>query len=439
MKICKTSEIKGLSIANLQILSQRWTRPLLRHKSVQMTARPTVRLFDRTTPPHIVTLVLMAGLGAMNMSAFLPSLPHMTEYFRTDYQVMQLSVSAYLAVTAVLQLGIGPISDRFGRRNVTLICQAIFIAATLGCLAASSIEVFLLFRMLQGSVVVGLVLSRAIVRDMVPQDEAASMIGYVTMGMALVPMIAPMIGGALDEAFGWKSVFWFLALAGAGVMALCWFDQGETAKGDGMSFAQQLREYPVLLSSPRFWGYVFAAASASGAFFAFLGAAPYVASNIFNLPSFWAGMCLGAPATGYAIGNYISGKYSVRFGINWMIYVGSILAAGGLAVAVVLDAIGFSSAILFFGFCSFVGLGNGLVMPNASAGLLSVRPHVAGTASGLGSAIMIGGGAGLSVFSGFVMRHGGGSLGLLIIMLASILLGLLAIIYVMRREKKLSI
>ena len=381
----------------------------------------------------------MAGLGAMNMSAFLPSLPHMTEYFNTEYQVMQLSVSMYLGVTALLQLGIGPVSDRYGRRRVTLACQAIFIAATLGCLSATSVEVFLFFRMVQGAVVVGLVLSRAIVRDMVPQDEAASMIGYVTMGMALVPMIAPMIGGALDEAFGWRSVFWFLAIAGAGVMALCWVDQGETSTGDGVSFAQQFREYPILLKSPRFWGYVFAAASASGAFFAFLGAAPYVASDIFNLSSFWSGFCLGAPAIGYAAGNFFSGKYSVRFGINWMIYTGSIVAAVGLAIAIVLTALGFGSALLFFGFCCFVGLGNGLVMPNASAGLLSVRPHVAGTASGLGSAIMIGGGAGLSVFSGFVLRHGGGSLELLVIMLASIVLGLLSILYVIRREKKLSL
>ncbi len=191
-----------------------------------MTERPAVRFLDRTTPPHILTLVLMAGLGAMNMSAFLPSLPDMTTYFETRYDVMQLSVSGYLAVTALLQLVIGPVSDRYGRRSVMLTCQGIFVVATLGCIVAPTVEIFLFFRMLQGAVAAGLVLSRAIVRDMVPQDEAASMIGYVTMGMALVPMVAPMIGGALDQAFGWHSVFWFLAIGGAAVMALCWADQG---------------------------------------------------------------------------------------------------------------------------------------------------------------------------------------------------------------------
>jgi DHA1 family bicyclomycin/chloramphenicol resistance-like MFS transporter len=401
-----------------------------------MTTRPEVRFLDRTTPPHILTLVLMAGLGAMNMSAFLPSLPHMTEHFGTRYDVMQLAVSGYLAVTALLQLVIGPISDRFGRRNVTLICQAIFIAATLGCIFAPSIEAFLAFRMMQSAVAVGLVLSRAIVRDMVPQNEAASMIGYVTMGMALVPMVAPMIGGALDQAFGWQSVFWFLALGGAAVMALCWVDQGETSAGGGMSFHQQIRDYPELLTSRRFWGYVLSAMFASGAFFAFLGGGPYVASNVYQLSSFWSGVCFGAPAIGYAAGNYISGRYSIHFGVNWMVRTGAMIGFFGLAVAFLLTAAGFGSALLFFGFCTFVGLGNGMVIPNASAGMLSVRPQLAGTASGLGSAFMIGGGAALSAFAGAAIQKGGGDQMLLGIMCVTLFLGLLSILYVGWRERQ---
>jgi len=402
-----------------------------------MTARPTVRFLDRTTPPHILTLVLMAGLGAMNMSAFLPSLPHMTEFFNTRYEVVQIAVSGYLAVTAGLQLMIGPISDRFGRRNVMLTCQAIFLAATLGCLFATSIEVFLFFRMMQSAVAAGLVLSRAIVRDMVPQNEAASMIGYVTMGMALVPMIAPMIGGALDEAFGWRSVFWFLFFGGAFVMALCWADQGETARGGGISFAQQVRDYPELLTSRRFWGYVLSSAFASGAFFAFLGGGPYVASTEYGLSSFWAGVCFGAPAVGYATGNYISGRFSIRFGVNWMIRTGAMIGFLGLLTALILTALGYGSALLFFGFCTFVGLGNGLVIPNASAGMLSVRPHLAGTASGLGSAFMIGGGAALAAFAGGAIQGDNASLKLLAIMTSTLFLGFISILYVVWRERQL--
>ena len=381
----------------------------------------------------------MAGMAAMNMSAFLPSLPGMTEYFGTEYEVMQLSVSLYLAGTAILQLVIGPISDRFGRRMVTLWGICIFTVATVGCLLSPTVEIFLVFRMLQGVIAVGLVLSRAIVRDIHPQEKAASMIGYVTMGMALVPMVAPMIGGALDQAFGWHATFWMLLVMGLGVLALCWTDLGETAASDGMSFRQQLTEYPELLRSRRFWGYVFSAAFASGAFFAFLGGAPWVASNIYGLTPFQSGICFGAPAVGYALGNGISGRYSVRFGVNWMVKVGSVAAVIGLSIATLLAIAGFDSALVFFGFFTFVGVGNGMVIPNASSGMLSVRPRLAGTASGLGASIMIGGGAALSVLAGVVLELGYGSIPLLILMTVSLTLGLISILYVIRRESELNI
>ena len=373
----------------------------------------------------------------MNMSAFLPSLPGMAIYFDTEYEVMQLSVSLYLAVNALLQLLIGPIADRFGRRITTLSCLSIFVVATLGCILATSVEVFLFFRMLQGVVAVGIVLSRAIVRDIVPQNEAASMIGYVTMGMALVPMVAPMIGGALDAAFDWHATFIFLLAGGIGVLALCWADQGETSAGSKMNFRDQFREYPELLRSRRFWGYVFSAAFASGAFFAFLGGAPWVASNVYGLSSFEAGIGFGAPAIGYAIGNGISGRFSVRFGVNWMVRTGATIAVVGLSAATLLAIAGLDSAYIFFGCCTFVGLGNGMVIPNASAGLLSVRPHLAGTASGLGSFFMIGGGAALSVIAGIVLKFGGGSLPLLLLMTASVIFGLFSVLYVIKRENEL--
>ena len=391
------------------------------------------------TPPHLITLILLTGFSPLSLNMFMPSLGNMALDLRTDYATIVWSVSGYLAITALLQLLIGPISDKVGRRNITLWCLAIFILATVGCAMAPSVETFLVFRMLQGVSAVGIVVSRAIVRDLYEQDEAASMIGYVTMGMALVPMIAPSIGGALDEAFGWRSIFWALAAAGTGLMLLCLTDLGETAKGGGISFTQQVRDYPELLTSRRFWGYVFSAAFASGAFFAFLGGAPYVASTVFGLSSFWTGVCLGAPAVGYATGNYFSARYSVKKGVNWMIRLGAALAFVGLGVAMILFLAGYSSALLFFSFCAFVGLGNGLVIPNASAGMLSVRPHLAGSASGLGGAIMIGGGAALSALAGSLIQKGGGVIMLLSIMMASLLFGLLAILYVIWREKQLDL
>ena len=141
--------------------------------------------------PHVATLVAVTGLSALAMNIFLPSLPAMTDWFATDYRLMQLSVSLYLGVSAGLQIVIGPISDRFGRRPVLLWSVVLFLIATAGTLFAPTVGVFLAFRMMQAVVAAGMVLSRAVIRDMVPANEAASMIGYVTMGMAFVPMVGP--------------------------------------------------------------------------------------------------------------------------------------------------------------------------------------------------------------------------------------------------------
>ncbi len=173
-----------------------------------MSADIKVRFLDRTTPPHIITLILLAGISAMVMNMFLPSLPNMTEYFDTQYQLMQLSVALYLAVSAIMQTVIGPVSDNLGRRKVLMWGIGLFMLATLGCIFAPTAEIFLFFRMCQAIIAVAMVLSRAIIRDLYDQEQSASMIGYVTMGMAVVPMISPGLGGLLDEALGWKSVFW---------------------------------------------------------------------------------------------------------------------------------------------------------------------------------------------------------------------------------------
>ena len=402
-----------------------------------MSYASKVRFLDRSTPPHIVTLILLAGLSALVMNIFLPSLPNMTAHFDTEYRIMQLSVAVYLGVNAVLQLVIGPISDKMGRRPVILWGLVGFCAATLGCIYAPNIAWFLFFRMAQAMIVTAMVLSRAVVRDCVPQDQAASMIGYVTMGMAVVPMIGPAFGGVLDQAFGWESNFWLLLLLGAGMYWLTWSDLGETASRSGLTLGQQFRQYPELLTSPRFWGYALAAALASGAFFAYLGGAPFVGTEVFGMSPAVLGFFFGAPAIGYFLGNFVSGRYSARIGVNRMVFVGSLINAIGISLSIIIFWLGFGTQWTFFGFMTFVGLGNGMIIPNATAGMLSVRPHLAGTASGLGGSIMLGGGAGLSALAGVLLVPGSGPWPLLWIMWITAIGAIIAIRFVIWRADRL--
>lgn len=393
----------------------------------------------RAFPPHIATLILLSGLSALAMNVFLPSLPQMAEYFDTEYGVMQLSVALYLLVNAVVQVLIGPISDKMGRRPVILWGVALFLLATLGCILAPTAEIFLAFRMCQAVVSVAMVLSRAAVRDLFDQDSAASMLGYVTMGVAVVPMVGPAIGGVLDEAFGWTASFWLMFGLGVAALALTWGDFGETAQKSGKTLVQQFREYPELFRSPRFWGYALASGLASGTFFAYLGGAPFVGSQVYGLTAAELGFYFGAPAVGYFAGNFLSGRFSTRVGVNRMVLWGCTVNCLGVVVNLAVLATGAASAFTFFGCMTLIGLGNGMSIPNATAGALSVRPHLAGSASGLSGAIMLALGAGLSAVAGALLTPGTGAAPLLYLMLGTAVMGLGAILVVIRRERQLGL
>ena len=373
------------------------------------------------------------------MNIFLPSMPGIAAAFETDYALIQLAVSAYLALTGLLNLAVGPLADRYGRRIVLLWGFAVFVVASVGCVLAPNVAVFLACRMVQAVVATGMVLSRTIVRDIYPRDQAASMIGYVTMGMSLVPMIGPMIGGVLDEAFGWRASFVLLAGFGAAVWLLIYLDLGETNPSQGASMGQQLREYPALITSRRFWGYAATAAFASGAFFAFLGGAPYVASEVLQMSQSQTGLYFGIVALGYFCGNWLTGLFAQRFGINSMVMWGCLANAVGGTLSLLIFLAGYGSAETFFGMMTLVGLGNGLCIPNATAGMLSVRPHLAGTASGLGGAIMIGGGSGLAVLAGLLLTPQTGAYPLILIMQLTAIAGVISILLVIRRERTLGL
>ncbi|MFT6452249.1 MAG: DHA1 family bicyclomycin/chloramphenicol resistance-like MFS transporter [Halocynthiibacter sp.] len=397
------------------------------------------RFLDRTTPPNIATLVLLAGIGALSMNVFLPALPEMTTHFNTTYGVMQLSVALYLAANGLLQIFVGPLADKYGRRPVSMAGVIIFILASVACIYAPNVTIFLIFRMIQSVIAVGFVLSRAVVRDMYPPNRAAAMIGYVAMGMSLVPMFSPVIGGVLTEHLGWTSSFWLMAIAGVFTLALVWFDQGETNVSQGLSLSQQFAQYPELFKSQRFWGYALATAFSSGAFFAYLGGAPFVGTQIFGLSPSDLGFWFGAPAVGYLLGNFTTGLLATRVGLNRMIIIGASVASSGIALSMLLFLFDMGSVPSFFGFMTFVGFGNGMVIPNATSGALSVRPHLAGTASGLSGALMVGGGAALAALAGALLTPERGVYPLLIIMLSSCLLGVTSIIMVIRRERRIGL
>jgi len=340
-----------------------------------------------SSKPSLLTLILLTSVAVMSLNIFLPSLGGIAAEFGVSYTLVALSISAFLLVSAALQLIMGPLSDRYGRRPVVLIGLVIFVVASLGCALSQDAWSFLAFRMAQGGIVSGMVLGRAIVRDVYAPQDAAKRIAQIGAAMALAPLLAPLVGGILDSLFGWRSVFYLLAASGAAVFLLCWSDLGETNTTRQASFAAQFRAYPEVLRSASFWAYSGVLVFSLGGFYAYLAGAPLVGADVFGLGSAALGMMMGATAVGFLIGNLVTTRQGARLGSMRLILWGRWLSMGGCLVAALALALGLVHPAVMFAGAVLLGLGNGLTLPGANVGVMNVAPHLAGSASGLSGAL----------------------------------------------------
>lgn len=346
--------------------------------------------------PSIAVLIAISTVSPVAMNIYLPSLAGMKQAFEATSGEVQMTMSLYFAAVAVAQIFLGPLSDRFGRRPVVLGGMLSFVVGSVICLLASSIETLIIGRIVQaigGSA--GLILARAIIRDLFGRDQAASMIGYVTMGMAVGPMVGPAIGGLLDERFGWIGSFYLLVGLGAAVLLASWVGLHETnpSRKDTAEPFSFFRSYGVLLKNRLFWAYAATASATATVYFAYLGGAPFVSADVLAISPMEMGIYFMVIAGGYMLGNYISGRFSARLGILPMIIGGSLLPVAAVLL------LGFFllgetlTPLQFYGPMFLVGLGNGICLPSIIAGSVSVRPDLAGAASGLTASMQIGMGA----------------------------------------------
>ncbi len=386
--------------------------------------------------PRFITLVLLCGLSVVSLNLFLPSLPNIAAAFDAPYGVVTLSIAGYAAMTAVLQLIMGPLSDRFGRRPVILSGLVLFCLASMGCLLAGDIVTFLVFRMMQAAIIAGYTVTIAAIRDISGAQEAAGLMGYMGMVYAIAPLLGPLFGGVLDGLFGWRAGFWAFLAFGLAVFVLCWFDFAETNKNPSKALLDQFRSYPELLASRRFWGYSLCMGFSIGGFYAFLGGAPLVAWAFFGISAAELGVYLGSTTIGFVLGSFIAGKIAARHDLTTMMIAGRLVAGFGLLAGLIFLICGVVHPVTLFGACIFYGIGNGITLPSSISGAMSVRPQLAGSASGLSGALTVAGGALMSGITGAVLTEENGAVGLLGMMLLSALLGLAAALYVVRVNKR---
>ncbi len=339
------------------------------------------------TPWRLLALLMaMTAIGPATLNILVPALPGLVERLASDTGTVQLTLSLYLLSLASAQLLLGPLSDRFGRRPVVLAGLALAVTASLAAIATATIDALIIARVVQAvGAATGIVMGRAIIRDLYERDRAASMIGLVTTAMVIAPMISPLIGGILDTAFGWEAIFLFIAAFAGVVLVWAALVLPETRpQSVAGAPAVLLRDWGALLANAKFHGYVLAGALGSAPFFTFLGGGPYVVVTLMGRTSAEFGLWFAVNSLGYMSGNFTAARLSQRFGVDAMIAagVGFELAGASLTAALVATMPDAGPAIIFLP-QFIISYGNGLLLPNAIAGAISVRPQAAGAASGV--------------------------------------------------------
>jgi DHA1 family bicyclomycin/chloramphenicol resistance-like MFS transporter len=342
-----------------------------------------------TDPPAgvIGLLIAMSMIGPLSMHIVVPSVPGLARTFAADPSVVQLTVSLYITGLAVSQLVMGSLSDRFGRRPVLIAGLGLTALSAVAAAFSTGITWLIVTRVLQSfGASSGLVLGRAIIRDLYSRDRAAAMMGWVTMAMAVAPMLSPLAGGLLDTAFGWRSIFIAAAAAGAIVLTWVWLALPETrpehvSRGGLVQFLQDAR---FLLGSRRFLGYALMGALGTAPHYSFLGAGPHIVVEIMGLSSATYGAWFMIVAFGYLVGNFGTARLSARLGVNTVIGVGiAIMWFGMVLWFALMFALPQAGPWALFLPQFFLSVGSGFLLPNGIAGAVSVRPQAAGTASGL--------------------------------------------------------
>ena len=376
----------------------------------------------RRTPWRLLALLIaMAGMSSLSLNILVPAMPGLATKLAADPARVQLTVSLYLLGLAAAQLVFGPLSDRFGRRPVVLAGLALATIASTAAIFAASIASLVIARVAQSlGASTGQTIGRAIIRDLYDRQHAASMIGLVTSVVVLMPMIAPLIGGILDTLFGWEAIFAFTAAVSFAICAWAMLDLPETRNLSlGPNSERHFRaDLAALAASPRFFGYALCAGLGSAPFFSFLGAAPHVVVSMLGRTSAEYGLWFFVPSIGFMAGNFAVSRLTTRFGIDALIRWGIALTIAGclLNVSVYVALPGWEMFTIFLPQI-VIGFGNGLLLPTSIAGAVSIRPQVAGTASGVTGFVQMGIAAIAAQLGGHVISQATDALPMLLLML----------------------
>ncbi|MWL89930.1 MULTISPECIES: Bcr/CflA family multidrug efflux MFS transporter [unclassified Cupriavidus] len=369
-------------------------------------------------PLWLLICASLTAIAPLSIDMYLPAFPALAADLRTDIGQVQLTLGTFLVGLAIGQAFYGPISDRYGRKAPLYVGLTLYGLAAAGCALASSVESLMLWRFLQAlGGCTGLVVSRAVIRDRLEARESARAFSSLMLVMGLAPILAPLIGGAVLAAAGWRAIFWIHC--GAAVLLL-WFvhsrmeESLDPQRRRTLHPGTVLRGYWELLRDREFLGYSLSAGCVQGGMFAYIAGSPFVLIELHGIDPSHYGFVFGANAFGLIAMSQVNARLVraralddiLRTALFAPCIAGLVLAATAL--------LGLASLPVLL-CCFFVFLaGLGCITPNASALALSRQSHRAGTASALMGTLQFGfgtiAGAAVSVW------HDGTALPLAVVM-----------------------
>ena len=330
-----------------------------------------------------IALVSVTFIGPLSLHLFIPAMPAVKEAFGVSTGMAQLTMSLAMFSMAFFTVAYGGLSDRFGRKRVLLGGLVLFTCGAASCMAAANMPMLLAGRILQGAGAgCGVVLARAIARDVYGQDRVAQVIAYLTAAYVLGPMLAPPIGGHLTVLFGWRALFVLASVVGLVVILAVAFAVPETRTRSAGAPRGVFAGYKSLLRRPRFVGFMLQPGMMSAAFFTQATAASFLATEHLGADAAKIGLWFFAFPVGFMTGSFISGRVGARRSIEFMTILGGVIGvANGALLIGWLYFGGISMAALYIP-GMFVSLAQGLSMPYAQAGAMAVDTELAGSASG---------------------------------------------------------
>lgn len=334
----------------------------------------------------LLILGSLSAFGPLAIDFYLPSFPALALAFDTDTEHVQLSLASYFAGLAIGQLVYGPLADRFGRRTPLLVGVSLFTLASLACAVAPSLEWLIVARFVQAlGGCAGMVISRAVVRDLCDPISSAKVFSQLMLVMGLAPILAPLAGGLLLNAFGWPAIFVCLTLFSAACLVALslWLPETLNPSVQPPPLSGALREYRRLFGDLPFIGHALTGGLAIAGMFAYIAGSPFVFIELYGVPAEHYGWLFGTNAAGFILAAQVNAWLVSRHGPGYwarrMVWFYLACGTALLVLAWIAPQALWPLMVPLFGCIASLGI----LLPNTSACAMAGQGRHAGSASAL--------------------------------------------------------